>query len=99
MSPRASLSLSIFSVIATLSSQARAADIIFKLRDNGDNPVAGWVEMTTAQQSAGSATQWIMIAAANTGEGVYSNAKCDRPGILFRAGSYDLTYFLGRSEM
>jgi hypothetical protein len=78
--------------------QSKADDIIFKLKDSADKPVPGFVDMSTPTKEKGS-SPWVTIVNLNTGEGRYKIAKCDPPGILFRAISYNLTYFLEFSEM
>lgn len=90
--------MSLCMVIAS-PEQSRALDITFKLWDaTNRKPVPGWVERKAPLKDKDSA--WMTILAGlNTGEGRYPNAKCTPPGILFRAGSYDLTYYLERSEM
>lgn len=81
-----------------LASQSQAAEITFKLRDQTEKPVQGRVEMSVPGKEV--AAKWVVIVNATVnGEGKLPNAKCDPPGILFRAFSYDQTYYLELTEM
>jgi hypothetical protein len=82
---------------------ARAnADILFKLEDSSDKPVAGRIDMSkpASQGRQEAAQNWVTILPSlPDGKGKYEIARCAPPGILFRAFSYDLTLFLSLPEM
>jgi hypothetical protein len=77
---------------------SRAADIIFKLRTFAEAPVAGRIEISVPQKSNEVSDSWRVVLVLDKGEGKYP-AKCEPPGILFRAAPFDQTYYLERPEM
>lgn len=86
-------------LFAAIAPQGKAAEIVFKLRDFAEKPVPGRIEMAAPQKGQESSVTWITLLLLDTGDGRLPNAKCDRPGIFFRAFSYDQTYYLELSEM
>jgi hypothetical protein len=96
------ISISLFIATLTLN-RSNSAEITFKLRDFAENPLPGRIEMTAPAESKNNQVEkqiWIIVLPyLATGEGKLPNAKCDRPGILFRAASYDQRYYLESSEL
>lgn len=92
------LLISIFAVILS-HAPCRGGEIILKLRDFADRPIPGLIlKFTPAEDAKSSKTTESQIPAPQ-GDGKISDAKCDPPGIIFRATSYDQTYFLEVTEM
>ncbi len=84
-------------ILLQAQTPSAAADIIFKLRNFAEQPVPGRVEMQVPKDGKEIGASWITVA--TTSDGRLSNAKCAPPGIVFRASSYDQTYFLETAEM
>jgi hypothetical protein len=87
--------ISLFILLQTQSYSA-ADEIILKLRNFAEQPVQGWVEMQVPNEKTATAS-WVVVA--TTADARLPNAKCTPPGIIFRASSYDQTYFLEAPEM
>lgn len=94
------MSILLFMMIV-LGTRANAADILFKLEDTADHPVAGSIEMSKpdSEGKREAAGKWFTVLPLPQGRGRFEIAKCEPPGILFRAISYDITLYLTSQEM
>lgn len=77
-----------------MQQQSIADEIVLKLRNFAEQPVQGRVEMQVPSEKRAA---WVVVA--TTADARLPDAKCTPPGIVFRALSYDQTYFLETSEM
>jgi hypothetical protein len=91
------LSISIFAAI--LSQQpCRGAEIVLKLRDYADKPISGYILKETPGAGKESSKPSLETMPAPSGDWRIADGKCDPPGILFHARSYDQSYFLESIE-